>query len=237
MATTTGRAESPMGAASSPMAEEDLVCPTCAWLLRDPTAQTFRQPVERPWWPWAPVVVGVYLIVVFGLSAWHASQRLTTSDQALRDAGLAPTQTVNVQNPQELIRVKTLTPVLETYLLARRDLSRDLPLVVTGVTFLLLGLGALARRHLQRTTNSQSWLAAGVSPRPDPASLPAAVRGAWAFAEDLSLSFSRLFLAVYGYLVVAQLVAGVPPSWDLVDQTLREASDLLAAIVQVVKDA
>jgi hypothetical protein len=207
-------------------------CPECGQFLPAHRSEaTLSRGQGFSTWPLALLIVGAYLAVVFGSRVWITYQTLV--DTRALEQGLAASASGSVTRPLgadvRIAQAAGAAHLPEIDAAVNRELARSISALALGLVTIFVGLAALARPKLLRLAiQRRSARGAGlVSGRELEA--PLSLK-AWAFAEGIYLSAYRILLIACGYFAASRLVQGDPPSWQLVNQALDRALDVVLAL-------
>jgi hypothetical protein len=104
-----------------------------------------------------------------------------------------------------------------------------------GLVTVLVGLGVIVRPDLDRAlAQNVVWRSGRQSAQID-IGLLSCVMDVWAFVESLFVALFRLTLVVFCFMLVVSLLAGGPPSWGLLDLTLRRILEISFTVWQMIR--
>lgn len=210
------------------VAESDGFCPECS----KPLSTTFRADSwpKRPFPTWAAIltVIGVALIVVYGLRALDTNQALGEVQARLVEPSIC------VADDQSAARCNAIFSRRAARLagqpsaqLTQRDLERNLVEVAVGEAAILAGIGGLLRAQGSRPAAAGVLEASAedqATNRPIPVEVP---RHVWEAAEPWVLSVHRVLLLALGLAVLARLTQGEVPSWSVLGGAIDRVGEAI----------
>jgi hypothetical protein len=232
-----GRRLDPPTPAEAELPADPRYCPEClrpyGTTTQIPTAQ---QHAAAPWWSWVLVAFGAYLVLAVGPPTWSNYQALQEVRAQLDDLASCP-EGGRVQpecsETKRLMNVEASASLLQAYATTSQRYQQEISLAELGGAALAVGLVSVSRRSVARLFEARRT--GGWERQPARTSLPLTiVGGAWLATETLVAAMVSLVLAAYGYLLVSRVLAGVPWSWQLTDQTFFQVLSLFLGFAQAI---
>lgn len=203
MERTSGLSGFAPGSATAAGVDLEMICPTCGQWLETETSTPSWQPKRHPWWPWALVVVGLYVVGFFG--------------SGLR--GLSPAQVFATWSTAQIgMKPEVLRYSYNLDLWAK--VTHQLEGLALGGAAVVVGLGAVALRKRDPASTRHGGVVETLVT-------------AWLLAERVSLSAFRLLLVIACLVALSEIVQGQPPTWDVVNVAIDRTLDVVVAVVDV----
>jgi hypothetical protein len=209
----------PIGVAE---AEEAGFCGECGQPLVGQAAARVWKEAEVSWWVWVLIALGVVLLLSYGLSAWQIAQEPAAVRNLLSDHSASE---VLLEGPS----------VRRAALRAEDQLTPALDGIGFGLMTIVLGVSLVARRSARRRAAGRLSPNSASPPTVLLAPIFRALFKGWALAETVALAAFRLSTIAFLYLLSARLVAGEPPTLDVVQETLDRVIRILATLPDLVR--
>jgi hypothetical protein len=177
--------------------------------------------------------LATYLCLTYGSAAWGDYQALVNGQAMLRASeGLGEGVAID-QRAYVLRNVKRSATAWETYVQADDQMDRDVGGISVAMIALVLGIsGVLRNARTAPIDGFYSWDRRDVTHKNVWLSL---VDAAWSMAEPLGLSFLRMLLVGYGYVVTTQILGGEQLSTPLATDGLNRTLDVLVGVIRTLQ--
>lgn len=202
-------------------------CPECGQSL-DLTRHRKIPAKRRTREPFVFLILGLCLTVAFGLRAWNTQAQLSRLDQQIAALRAQATQgPVSRPGNPAMIVADTLDEVLTDQQALQVGFNRDVTGIELGLFTIIVGAASwlLERREVANGRRKR------VSPQDLPSSgRPQAGSSPWEPGCLVATTLVRTILLMFVAIVGIQLIHGVSPSLQLIDQALTR----IAALVETI---
>jgi hypothetical protein len=203
-----------------PSDREAPFCTECGRLFTGRTTELTWNGAAHPWWAWVLIALGATLTFTFGLEAWQSARERAATQEILRGLPAWETRLEGPSVQRAALQTEAPPGPVDRYLVAEHHLDRAVVETAVALTTVVLGIGLLARRSVERrgarhsTANGDDKLPALFDP------VRHILLEGWVLAETLALSAFRLLTVAFLYLLIVRVSSGETPTLSVVQETL-----------------
>jgi hypothetical protein len=187
-----------------------------------------------PWWSWLLVALGVALVALYAPGVEQAQREQALTRPVLQSLPEWGTHLEGRSSQQTGLEAHGALDFETRYLAAEREVNRDGPVAMFGVGLIVVGSCVLSRKWVLNHRSSDGQIGAGGESNALASTITRGLLDAWAVAETLAMSAVYLIAFACGYLVVGRILAGQPPTLEVMQETLETVLQAVSEVRTLV---